>query len=77
MTHAIYGIGRLGDAVRIGLNNSKKLVEWTRGPDGKWTASETGVEAIGYYGQIAGYDTHPKTGLGGFVATTAAKKPAH
>lgn len=72
LTHAIYGIGRRGEQVSVGLNNSKRLTEWTRGADGRWTEAEAGGDAGAYYGQIGGYAVNPRSGLGGFIVTSAA-----
>jgi len=66
LTHCIYGLSRDQGVVRIGANNHKALIQWTRGEDGKWTESRTGVTAVAYYGAIGAYDANPLTGRGAF-----------
>jgi len=66
LTHCIYGISRDEGTVRIGANNHKRIIEWTRQEDGTWEASPTGVTAPQYYGAIGAYDVNPLTGRGGF-----------
>lgn len=68
LTHNVLGVGRgAKGVVRIGANNSKRILEWTRGDDGKWTSSDTGVVCKQYYGQVAGYAVSRKNGVGTFL----------
>lgn len=56
LTHHLLGIGRdAKDVVRLGANNDKKIIEWTRGAAGKWTSNKTDIECAQYYGQVAAY----------------------
>ena len=74
LTHHILGIRRDDNGVvRMGLNNGKKLIEWTRQANGKWIASDTKTVSAGYYGATARYDVNRKTGRGAFIAVNDEK----
>lgn len=70
LTHDYLGIGRSKDKLSVGLNNSKKLLMWTRGEDGKWTSSDSGVLSATYAGQTGGFDVDPSSGRGGITTIT-------
>ncbi|MFH1614578.1 MAG: right-handed parallel beta-helix repeat-containing protein [Planctomycetota bacterium] len=68
-THHIMGISRDNNWVRIGLNSSKNITEWTRGADGFWVASDTGYDCYEYSNPSGAYDVSPTTSEGGFIFT--------
>lgn len=74
LTHHLLGIGRdTKGVVRFGANNSKKVIEWTRGEDGKWAANDTGILCAQYYGPVAAYGVGGN-GLGAFYAISDKKQ---
>lgn len=66
LTHHMLGVGRDSKGVvRFGANNTKQIIEWTRSPEGKWTASDTKTVCAQYYGPVAAYTVGAK-GEGAF-----------
>jgi len=73
--HQILGLRRDNTGVvRLGLNNGKYQVEWTREENGKWSASNTGVQAAQYYAALGGYDVNRQTGLGAFFTLDSEQR---
>jgi hypothetical protein len=64
---AVMGIARVNGVVRVGINRSKTIYEYTRQGDGTFTSSNAGVAADRSSQPGGGYDTNPTNGLGGFV----------
>jgi len=75
LTHQILGLRQdHAGVVRLGLNNSKYQAEWTRGEDGKWSTSNTGIQAADYYAALSGYDVNRRTGLGAFFTLDSEQR---
>ena len=73
--HQILGLRQdNAGVVRLGLNNGKFQVEWTRGENGKWSAFNTEVQAAQYYAALGGYDVNRRTGLGAFLTLDSEQR---